>query len=620
MTTSPDEKHESVQSTITMLHSSDSTKKHSSYISTVSMDGASVERTGEHILEYSDADWKPSKQIKLILVGQICVVFAISLDMTILTTTLPAVAVALNTNATGAFWIASSYLLANAVVQPIMAGLADIFGRRSITFSALCIFTLGSIICCVANDLVTMLVGRTIQRIGGGGVLSVNLIILSDLIPLRVRPKYLSIMQLTVSIGFNIAPIIGGAFVKVTTWRWLFYINLPFCAVGLAIIPFVLRYKRPESTFEEKLSKIDWIGSFAFIFGMTTFLVGLSWGGSQYPWSSAATLVPLILGLATVFCTGLYERFLAKQTFLRLALFNTWSAISIYFLTILQALVLFTEVYFLCLYLMGVKGFSPFRTGVSFLAFAFIMIPTNGIVGAVIARVGSYRWAIWSGWAISTMSLGLFTLLDVNTPVHAWVPLFLTAGLGQGILFLAHSIASQAACEQKDAAHANCMYSFMRSLGLCFGVSLGGAIFQNLLRMRLIEKRLPAEIAKSAEAFAHLLSNMKPSAEKTEIVAAYAWTFRMLFAVMCGISALGLVISVLLITAKSLDQEIDSEHRLRRRSTIEQAADVVRAMSMAREKETARREKKMAKKEKEKDKVPSGIINLGSWFPELPPV
>ncbi|KJY01044.1 hypothetical protein TI39_contig305g00015 [Zymoseptoria brevis] len=271
MTTSLDEKHESVQSTITMLQSLDSTTKHSSYISTVSMDGASVERTGEHSLEYGDADWKSSKQIKLILVGQICVVFAISLDMTILTTTLPAVAVALNTNATGAFWIASSYLLANAVVQPIMAGLADIVGRRSITFSALCIFILGSIICCVANDLVTMLVGRTIQGIGGGGVLSVNLIILSDLIPLRVRPKYLSIMQLTVRVGFNIAPIIGGAFVKVTTWRWLFYINLPFCAIGLAIIPFVLRYKRPISTFEEKLSKIDWIGSFAFIIGMTTF-------------------------------------------------------------------------------------------------------------------------------------------------------------------------------------------------------------------------------------------------------------------------------------------------------------------------------------------------------------
>jgi MFS family permease len=160
-----------------------------------------------------------SPQVKIILIGQVLVVFAISLDMTILTTTLPVVAIALNTHATGAFWIASSYLLANAVVQPIMAALADIFGRRSVTFSALSIFTIGSVICCVANDLTTMLVGRTVQGIGGGGILAVNLIIISDLVPLRVRPKYLSIIQLVVSIGFIIAPIIGGALIKVANWR-----------------------------------------------------------------------------------------------------------------------------------------------------------------------------------------------------------------------------------------------------------------------------------------------------------------------------------------------------------------------------------------------------------------
>jgi hypothetical protein len=372
---------------------------------------------------------------------------------------------------------------------------------------------------------------------------------------------------------------------------------------GLVVVPFVLRYQRPQSTFGHKLSQVDWIGSITFMLGMTAFLVGISWGGSQYPWSSAATLVPLILGLFAVFSTGLYERFLARQTFLRLSLFNSWSAIAIYFCTVLQGLTLFVKVYFLGLYLLGVQSFSPLRTGAALCAFGIILIPSNVVTGAIIARVGSFRWAIWSGWAISTLSLGLFTLLDVDTPIQVWLPLFLVAGVGQGILFLAHSIASQAACEQKDAAHANCMYSFMRSLGLCVGVSLGGTIFQNLLRMRLVETNLSVEIAENAEAIAHLLRGMAASEEKTEIVAAYAWSFRMLFAVLCGVSAVGLLISITSIKAHSLNQEIDSQHMLRGEvREVKEVSEKAMAQLSAKEKEIAQ----------------MGIIDLGSWFPELP--
>lgn len=293
--------------------------------------------------------WTPSRQIKLVVLGQMFVVFAISLDMTILTATLPTVSEALGASVTEAFWIAASYLLAAAVVQPIMAALSDVFGRRSVIFTALSLFTAGSIICATAHNVAAMLAGRTIQGIGGGGVLSVNLIILADLIPLRYRAKHISFQQLCVTIGFNTAPIIGGAIVKYTTWRWLFYINLPFCAIGLVIIPFVLRYQQPTATINDKLSNVDWFGSISFIVGMTSTLVGITWGGSQFAWSSAATLVPIILGLAVVFMTGLYERYLAKVTFLRLSLFSTRSQVCTYFCTVLQGLTLFSEVYFLVL-------------------------------------------------------------------------------------------------------------------------------------------------------------------------------------------------------------------------------------------------------------------------------
>ncbi|KXT05885.1 hypothetical protein AC578_401 [Pseudocercospora eumusae] len=511
--------------------------------------------------------WKASKQIKLIVLGQICVLFAISLDMTILTATLPTVAQALQANSVETFWIAASYLLANAVVQPVMAALADIFGRRSVIFTALALFTVGSIICCAAHNVAAMLAGRTIQGIGGGGILSVNLIIISDLIPLRARPKFISIQQLVVSIGFNIAPIIGGVLVKVTTWRWLFYINLPFCGVGLIVIPFVLKYQKPESTVGEKWSSVDWIGSTSFIVGMTATLVGLTWGGSQFSWTSAATLVPLIGGIFIVCSTGLYEKYLATATFLRTSLFSTWSAIAIYFCTVLQGLTLFSEIYFLCLYLITVKLYTPLEAGTYLLAFSAVCVPTSGIIGPLIARVGSYRWAIWIGWIMTTLSLGLLTLLNVHTPPKVWVVLFIAAGLGQGILFIAHSVASQAACDQKDAAHASAMYSFMRSLGLCLGVALGGTMWTNFFAKRLVELGLSAEIAKSGEAAVYILKTMTDLALKESTIGAIAWSFRMLFATLCGIGALGLIIACGFIQGHSLDQDLETEHVLRSEKT-----------------------------------------------------
>ncbi|KAK4504762.1 hypothetical protein PRZ48_002724 [Zasmidium cellare] len=515
--------------------------------------------------------WVPSRQVKLIVLGQMFVVFAISLDMTILTATLPDVADALNANATKSFWIAASYLLANAVVQPLMAALADVFGRRSVIFSALLLFTVGSLICSLANNVAAMLAGRTIQGMGGGGILSVNLIIISDLVPLRWRPKYLSFQQLCVSVGFNVAPIIGGVIVKHTTWRWLFYINLPFCAIGLAIIPFVLKYDRPKSTMNDKLSNVDWIGSGLFIVGTTSFLIGITWGGSQFAWHSAATLVPIILGLAVVFMTFLYEKFLARVTFLRCSLFHSWSAIAIYACTTLQALTLFTEVYFITLWFITVKLYTPLQAGTYLLAFSMVCVPVSGIIGPVIARVGSYRWAVWSGWVINTVALGVLVLLDIHIPTVAWVFMFLAAGIGQGLLFMAHSIASQAACQQKDAAHATSMYSFFRSLGLCLGVALGGTIFQNFFQNHASGLDLPAVVAENAEGFAHLLKSMPAGADRLAIVMNYSWSFQMLFAVLCGISGLGLLISCF-IGGHSLNQGLESEHKLREESSDDEKA------------------------------------------------
>ena len=224
---------------------------------------------------------------------------------------------------------------------------------------------------------------------------------------------------------------------------------------------------------------------------------------------------------------------------------------------------LFALNYYLVLYLMACKLYSPIMAGVLLLPFGLAVIPVSGVTGTLIARFGHYKWAIWLGWALSIIGLGLSILLDVHTSTVAIVFIFMCAGAGQGLLLIAHSVAVQAACKPEDAGHASSMYSFSRSFGLCLGVIVGGTIFQNFFRMRLEHLGLPAEYAGNAEGLIPVLHSMSGAlATKLELQQAYAWAFRRMFATLTGVSALGLVISVL-VGNHTLDILLDSKHKLR---------------------------------------------------------
>lgn len=287
----------------------------------------------------------------------------------------------------------------------------------------------------------------------------------------------------------------------------------------------------------------------------------------RYAWGSAATLVPLILGLITVCCCVVYEAYVARNPFLRLSIFRSYSAIAVYICTVLSSLTLFTELYFLTLFLLTTKLYSPLVSATVILAFAFAVVPVSGITGTLITKIGGYRWAIFCGWLINTFGIGALMILGPDSYVPGLCFVFIVAGIGQGMLFMAHQVASQASCKVKDVAYAAAMFSFARSFGFCLGIALGGTIFQNLLRSQLSLHDLPTAIAADAEGFASVLRSMAAGIAKQTIVEAYGHAFRHLFATMTGISGLGLVLSFA-IGEHSLDIEHDATHKLRSRDEI----------------------------------------------------
>ena len=203
---------------------------------------------------------------------------------------------------------------------------------------SLAFFTLGTIICCVAENFTQLLAGRSVQGIGGGGILALGLVILTDIIPLRQRPIFIGINQISWALGSISGPLLGGLFAQYTTWRWIFYINFPFCGIGFVTVPLVMRLHAERPPIKERLRSMDWFGSALFIASTTSFLIGLTWGGSQYPWSSWRTLLPIIVGAAGLVAMVVWERSWASKPFLRLELFNSHSAIVAYSCAVWQGL------------------------------------------------------------------------------------------------------------------------------------------------------------------------------------------------------------------------------------------------------------------------------------------
>lgn len=304
----------------------------------------------------SSAEWKAGRSEWMIITVLAIVSLMVALDATILVPVLPvrvrgkivrgswtvntsqAIASDLQGTSTDAFWTGTSYLLTQSVLQPFIVSLSDVFGRRLLYMLSLSFFTIGTLLCCLARNFTELLAGRSIQGVGGGGVLSLGLVILTDIVPLRQQPIYLGVNQMSWALGSVSGPLIGGLFVQHTTWRWIFYLNFPFCAVGLGSVPLVMRLHVNRPPLGERFLYVDWIGGFLFISSTCGLLIGVTWGGSDYPWSSWRTLTPIIVGVAGSAGTVFWERYGASRPFLRLSLFNSFSALAAYTGAALQGL------------------------------------------------------------------------------------------------------------------------------------------------------------------------------------------------------------------------------------------------------------------------------------------
>ncbi|CAJ2509477.1 Uu.00g145030.m01.CDS01 [Anthostomella pinea] len=493
----------------------------------------------------AEEEWQPTMHEKAIIYTLAIISLIVALDATIVVTTMNVIIEDLQGTATQAFWIGTSYLLVNAVTMPVICAVSDVFGRPICLTFALVAFTVGTICCCIAHNIGTMLVERSIQGIGGGGIHSLGLVTLTFW-----------------ALGFALGPIIGGAIVHGRTWRWIFYLMFPFCAFGLVAVPYLLTLRPKEATTRERLLRIDWIGSFLFTGSATSFLVAVSWGGTQYSWGSAQTLAPLIIGFVGLVVTVVYENYFAAQPFLRRSLYHDTTSVVTYIAGCIQGLVMYGLLYFGPFYFLSVKQFTPLDAGVAMLPCTLTVTFSGIISGRLVTRFNNYRWPICVGWFIASIGSGLYLIWPHNNSAGVWVVSYLVIGIGQGTILNAQNFASQAMCKPGDEAAAAAMYAFVRQFGMALGVGIGGTAFQNVRALKLQWLGLPTDIAKQAEGYISTLHSLPAGDFKRGVIDSYNYGFTGVYSVYLAISVVALVISLLFVKNVDLTRNLQSNHRL----------------------------------------------------------
>lgn len=251
-------------------------------------------------------------------------------------------------------------------MQPLFGQIANIFGRRHLALFIIGIYVLGSGICGGANSGMTLILGRAVQGVGTGGLNMILDVIVSDLVPLRERGLYIAITLMVLTIGTSVGPFVGGAIVQYGTWRWVFYINLPFGGLSFVLLAVFLHVGNPrETSWRDKLKRIDFFGNATLMAATTTLLYALSYGGALYPWHATRIILPLAFAFCGLVAFLLFEFFeWAPEPVIPIRLFRNRTAAVIFFNTFISAILLYWAIFYLSVYFQAVLVSTPTRAGI----------------------------------------------------------------------------------------------------------------------------------------------------------------------------------------------------------------------------------------------------------------
>ncbi|OQE41981.1 hypothetical protein PENCOP_c004G09042 [Penicillium coprophilum] len=488
--------------------------------------------------EYPNA-WK----LTLISIALCLCVFCVALDNTIIATAIPKITDQFN-SLEDVGWYGSSYLLTTCAVSLMFGKLYTFYSIKWIYLSALCIFEIGSLVCAVTPTSVGLICGRAIAGLGAAGLFSGSILIISKSVPLVKRPMYTGIVGAMFGIANVAGPLMGGAFTDHLTWRWCFYINLPFGAVTFLFVFFFFQAPKAilkKNTFKEQLKELDLIGTFFFLPSIISLLLALQWGGTKYPWSNGRIIgLFVVFGVLGLIFIGIEiwagDRATVPPRLIKNR--NVWGA-AWYALAIGASFFVFT--FYLPIWFQSIKNATALKSGIMNLPTIMGVVIVSILSGGLVTACGYYTPFMIASSVILTIGAGLLTTLEIDSNHSKWIGYQAVFGIGLGLGMQQPMIVAQTALKAEDIPSGTAIVMFAQTLGGAIFVSVGQNVFQNQLVQNLAHYAPEEDAAKLISAGATMLRSIVSGDALHQVLIAYNAAIVQTFYVAVAMGALSLV-------------------------------------------------------------------------------
>ena len=372
------------------------------------------------------------RQILTILSGLMLGMFLAALDMTVVSVAIRTIADELH-GFELQVWATTAFLITSTISTPLYGKLSDIYGRRPFYLIAIAIFVGGSMLCGMASSMYELAAFRAIQGVGAGGLMSLALAIIGDIVPPRERSRYQGIFMGVFGTSSVLGPLVGGFFAGTTElfgisgWRWIFYVNVP-----IGILAFVVVAKVLHLPHKRLPHRIDWPGAVALLVALGPLLT-VAEQGREWGWSSGWAVACYVIGAAGLLAFLLIERWYKDEAILPLRLFKNRSFSISSASSLIVGIGMFGALIVLPLYLQVVKGSSPTEAGLQTTPLVLGILAGSMTSGVVISRTGRYKqWPVL-GSALMVVGLLMFHYVGADTPLWQVMLIMPIFGIGLGL-------------------------------------------------------------------------------------------------------------------------------------------------------------------------------------------
>ncbi|KAJ2445961.1 hypothetical protein GGI03_007591, partial [Coemansia sp. RSA 2337] len=431
---------------------------------------------------------------RFIFVGLFFTIFLSGLDQTVTSTILTHIA-----NDFKALdridWVPTIFMLCSTCLNILSGRIADVFDRASVLLFSLTAFVIGAVLSAFAQSIVMFIVARGISGIGCGGMLSLSIIIISDIVPLERRGKYLGFLQICFGVSNAAGPLLGGLFADHFTWRAAFYADMAMGLLTVSYLTLVLwkcrSRLRPAApidadsiaprTWRDGLRTLDYIGIALIVASIALIIVGMNLGGTMLSWSAPVTVACLVCGIVLLGVFVVVELRVSKEPLVPMWIFGVRNLVIDFAVTFLCGMSMFSIIFYMPVYFSAVFGADSMRAGLLVLPFGMSLSVSSFVTGYFMSGKDRYRLFMRLGPAIMALGVLLLALLSGRTSQATQAVLLIVPGIGMGNVIVANVIAAQAATDAHLIATITPLCEFFLSIGGVFGVALFGAVYRNKL-------------------------------------------------------------------------------------------------------------------------------------------